>query len=1607
MPAITTQPSSKTTYRGGSVSLTCIGKSFTGGSPTYAWKKTGSSTTLSSQSTYYPKVNTVGTATYYCVVSDNGGSVTSNSATVTVQATPTPSVSGPYGGGPCYRGATVRLSVSASVASGALSYQWRVYSGGHYSNISGATSSSYYPSTASVGATTYICVVTNTLNGYTSSASSSTTTVTVLATPVPTVTGATGGKTVYQGGSSPLSVSASVTAGTLSYQWQSQVYGTSTWTAISGANKATYSPANATVGRTNYRCVVTNTLNGYTTSATSSLTTVDVQSTPIPSITSQSVNSAPYYRGASATAFSCAASASSGSVSYQWQSSANGSSWNSIGSATGTSYTPTTGTVGTTYYRCLITNSLNGYTKTTTSNTATITVNATPAPVLTSAANLNSASYFLTQTATALNASATSASGTVSYNWQQSIDGASWYNSGVTSATLTPDTSVSGVTYYRCVVSNTLHGYTASITTGTAQITVLSAPPPTITRNPESASYYVGATPAALTVSATASAGTLNYQWQQASGGTWTDIFGQTTTQYVPDTETVATSSFRCVVTNTLSGVTASTVSRTAVVTVLDTPVPAFTNAYTIRSATYKQNHTAAEMDGTATVAAGTVTYQWQKKDGNGNWQDIPGATNAKFTPSTESIGSETYRCVATNTLNGRTKTAASDAAVITIDYAVAPTPTFTSAYSVASATYYRGQPAVNMNAQASAPAGTITYQWQQSVAGGAWTDIPGANGYIYLPSTSAVGAITYRCVVTNTYDGTTSTLTSNEANITVSATPAPEFVDQGSMTGYAYWQGATADTLSVTASAEQGAITYQWQQSANGTDYTNILGATGSQYTPPTGSTGTVYYRCVATNTLYGYTAQTASNAATVTVSASVAPTITADPQSASYYVAATPTPLYAVFETPTSPLSYQWQQSATGSAWTDITGATEAEYSPSTATANTMYYRVTVYAGNPGFTQSATSGSAAIAVSVPAPTFVKQPISSEYNLRANAQPLDAQASAPGCELSYQWQRRPSGETNWANITGATESTYTPYTAPRGTVEYRCIATATNNNQSASATSSAASILVFGGQAPIFERRLQDGVYKVGDAIQPLNGTASSQDTTDIRYQWYWSRDGQNFLPIDNATGPYYTPVAMEGGTYYYYVVATAYFADETTTQSRSNTASITITNAQYSYGEAWRAYLAALKTDFVKLARLEFLQPDGSVAFALDNNPKNRRSGAFIQSGQLSVNLQNGQRRTATVTIANLDNEYDYNVNKVWFGQQILLSEGLILPNGQEFYLPQGVFYIREPEEKMMPNMRTVTYHLEDKWSYLNGTLFGNLDGIYEIPLNTNVFDAIQSVLNLDRGNGQKVDSVAPVYTNYYNDQMTTLPGGSMISDLLLPYTYRNDAENGTYADIVLEMSNILAAWVGYDATGRLRVDPSQDDIVDATKAIQWEFRPDEKQFLGATYTIKNTDVFNDVIITGESLSGYGYISGRAQNQDPSSDTNINMIGLKTKKENAAGFYTEKQCENLAIFRLKQQTVLQKSVTIQSAQLFHINENQLVTIRRPDKPGTPLERHLVTGFTRPIAQTGAMQINATSVNDFLSATVIYPGGQSRSSALLVGTMVIGSEIVAFVTAN
>lgn len=99
------------------------------------------------------------------------------------------------------------------------------------------------------------------------------------------------------------------------------------------------------------------------------------------------------------------------------------------------------------------------------------------------------------------------------------------------------------------------------------------------------------------------------------------------------------------------------------------------------------------------------------------------------------------------------------------------------------------------------------------------------------------------------------------------------------SVKAYQYAAGDPAKPLKAEASASDGGtLTYQWQSSKDGKNFTDIKDATNAEYTPQTGEAGTVYYRVLVTNTAGGSASSAAGETITVTVAENAVATQAAD---------------------------------------------------------------------------------------------------------------------------------------------------------------------------------------------------------------------------------------------------------------------------------------------------------------------------------------------------------------------------------------------------------------------------------------------------------------------------------------------------------------------------------------------------------------------------------------------------------------------------------------------------------------------------------------------------------------------------------------------------------
>ena len=200
----------------------------------------------------------------------------------------------------------------------------------------------------------YRLLVTDSANGC-ADPISNTTPVTVQNEPV--LNASANNPIVCINGVSVISTTITGGSGSFVYQWQISPDGTSNWNNVSsGGNGPTYNVPTSTAGTFYYRIILTDTANGCDDPAPV-VVLIEVESQPTVSISATNTN---LCIGGSST-ISSVVSNGSGFFTYQWQSSADATSWANItNQGNGVSYNVPTGTPNSTYYRVLVTDAANG-----------------------------------------------------------------------------------------------------------------------------------------------------------------------------------------------------------------------------------------------------------------------------------------------------------------------------------------------------------------------------------------------------------------------------------------------------------------------------------------------------------------------------------------------------------------------------------------------------------------------------------------------------------------------------------------------------------------------------------------------------------------------------------------------------------------------------------------------------------------------------------------------------------------------------------------------------------------------------------------------------------------------------------------------------------------------------------------------------------------------------------------------------------------------------------------------------------------------------------------------------------------------------------------------
>jgi hypothetical protein len=420
------------------------------------------------------------------------------------------------------------------------------------------------------------------------------------------------------------------------------------------------------------------------------------------------------------------------------------------------------------------------------------------------------------------------------------------------------------------------------------------------------------------------------------------------------------------------------------------------------------------------------------------------------------------------------------------------------------------------LTAGALTPSGaTATYKWLRSdTSGGTYAAISGVTSTTYILTTADYNKyIKVEATGSGQYSGTVS-----------SAAAGP--VAQGIITGIGPIRGTVAPDQNLTAGdvfPAGATVTYQWQVAKNweGTGgYDDIETATSNTYFIAGGSLSGRFLRVIVTGTgAYIGTAMATTNVrventnnkpftaiGNISGTAKVSETLTAG--------ALTPA---------NATVLYRWKKcTSEDGTYANIGGATSSTYTLTPADEG-FYIRVEAEAYGE-FMGTATSGYVG--------PVLRADLTAIGNISGSAvigQTLSAGALTPlGATADYQWQRSPSAEGAYANITGATATTYTLTESDEG---YYLRLMATGKNAYIGTVYSEPTGPVSTTATPLTAIGAISGTARVGETLTVGTLTPSGATAT---YRWLKSdTSGGTYAAISGATFATYTPTAADYDKY------------------------------------------------------------------------------------------------------------------------------------------------------------------------------------------------------------------------------------------------------------------------------------------------------------------------------------------------------------------------------------------------------------------------------------------------------------------------------------------
>ncbi len=339
---------------------------------------------------------------------------------------------------------------------------------------------------------------------------------------------------------------------------------------------------------------------------------------------------------------------------------------------------------------------------------------------------------------------------------------------------------------------------------------------------------------------------------------------------------------------------------------------------------------------------------------------------------------------------------------------------------------------------------------------------------------------------------------------------------------------------------------------------------------------------------------------------------------------------------------------------------------------------------------------------------------------------------------------------------------------------------------------------------------------------------------------------------------------------------------------------------------------------------------------------------------NGDISVNYQQGVRRSCSFSVFDTKVKYIPGENSpFWYNRKLRLYIGIV-QNNNVYWWSQGVFITKSASV----NNYVLTVEGVDKFGMLDGSLnISRLDNSFTLSSGNNIYDAIQTILALDTGNGYMTDCIEPIIDqNYRNAEIQ--------ADITV--------ENGQYlGEIITELANNYGSDVYYDTNGHLIFHKMFGDNMPSSyryMSHQWEFSK-----LNADYISPNIsylfDGYNAVKVYTNSDNSENY-SYTAINNNPSSPVRKSAVGFRRMEDTEIKIstgMTDDKCRQYAEYLLSKNTLMTMNISFNSTLIPHLDVNRTIGIS-DDYQKNYSESFIISSLTFPIG-TEEMSINASNI--------------------------------------